>query len=73
MFCFLFNLWLVMNFKSCVKVLTFQNVSKCYFWIRFSVLEKNGRNHFASGCKWLTTAAHNKKWLIKKKSRPDKV
>ena len=37
------NLWLVVNFRCCVKVLTFLNVSKCpktgYFWICFSVLE----------------------------------
>ena len=37
------NLWLVVIFRCCVKVLTFLNVSKCqktgYFWIRFSVFE----------------------------------
>ena len=28
---------------------------------------KKGRNHFDCGWLWLTTAAQNKKWLIKKK------
>ena len=33
-------------------------------FLRFTALS---RNHFARGCKWLTTAGHNKKWLIKNK------
>ena len=30
-------------------------------------LEKKGRKHFKSGWEWLTTAAHNQKWLMKTK------
>ena len=65
------NLCLVMNFRCCVMVLTFWNfpklpkTRKC--WTCFSVLWNNNHNHFDSGWQWLTTAAHNHKWLMKTK------
>ena len=44
----------------------FWSSQKQAFFRSVSAFLALSHNHFASGCKWLTTAGHNQKWLTKK-------